>query len=249
MSYTATHTCIHLTYHLTMKQLHLFLIALLLIITNTATLRGDVLIQDNKTLIKMSRKGKREFLSPLYLVNGITFNSIREIPVEEIATITVHSPYSEVAAQYGDLSTHGVVEMTLKTIDASPNDSIIGTVNPPEFSESKELFTRACFEKFRSIMLTQIRYPVSALSSKTEGRVLVRFTVDERGLIGDITILESYSKIFDDHIISLLEKAPGWLPYIENGRPQKVEYIFPVQFAFMGSKDADRFPDQPNTIM
>jgi len=77
---------------------------------------------------------------------------------------------------------------------------------------------------------TNIRYPDSAKENNIEGRVLVKFVVNEDGSISDCRVIRSVSKVLDDEALRVLAMMPPWKPGKINGKPVKVYFTLPIVF-------------------
>lgn len=78
-----------------------------------------------------------------------------------------------------------------------------------------------------------LRYPEG--QENTQGRVVIRFVVTKTGEVGDITILRSLSKPFDDEAVRVVKSLPTFTPGMLNGKPVAVYYTLPINF--MAPKD------------
>ena len=59
---------------------------------------------------------------------------------------------------------------------------------------------------------------------------MIRFSVDEAGIITNFQIVQSGGSEFDNEVIRVLKKMPNWLPALQNGRPIAVSFTQPVTF-------------------
>lgn len=80
--------------------------------------------------------------------------------------------------------------------------------------------------KFLSRNLT----PPSDLEAGEKRSVLVRFSVDEEGVITNFQVVQSGGSDFDNEVIRVLKKMPRWLPAIQAGKPTAVSFTQPVTF-------------------
>ena len=77
-----------------------------------------------------------------------------------------------------------------------------------------------------------ISYPMMAEINSIEGRVVVKFDVDENGFVDNIQIEESADPMLADEVVNRLQTMPQWIPAIQNGRCVKVTYTLPIFFSF-----------------
>ncbi|MCB0700069.1 MAG: energy transducer TonB [Chitinophagales bacterium] len=84
----------------------------------------------------------------------------------------------------------------------------------------------------RLFIAQNLEYPESAKLDRAEGRVNIRFVVDEEGDIIDIEHVGDKMLHVDLVKAALLvvSKFPRWKPGILNGKPVKVYYTLPVTF-------------------
>lgn len=76
------------------------------------------------------------------------------------------------------------------------------------------------------------QYPFSAFANKVEGRVYVSFIIDEYGIATKIRVIRSLDSTLDKVAVNLISTMPAWKPAMQNGKPVKVSYTIPVDFAF-----------------
>ena len=75
-----------------------------------------------------------------------------------------------------------------------------------------------------------ITYPEDAMDAGAEGRVTVRFVVDERGNVTDVTVVKSVHPSLDAEATRVVQAMPRWKPGMQNGETVKVYYTLPVVF-------------------
>ena len=85
-----------------------------------------------------------------------------------------------------------------------------------------------------SIYLSEhLHYPDSAMAHNLEGRVIVKFMVNEDGTISDCQIARGLSKECDSEALRVLRIMPPWKPGKQKGKPYKVPFYLPIQFILM----------------
>ena len=79
-----------------------------------------------------------------------------------------------------------------------------------------------------------IRYPVNAIEAKKGGRIIISFSVDTAGMIGDFVILRSAGKQLDREAIRVMKKLKDWKPAVKDGLSVKSYYWQIVSFHSLG---------------
>jgi protein TonB len=76
-----------------------------------------------------------------------------------------------------------------------------------------------------------IKYPRISRDNKSQGRAIVRFTVNVDGAISDAEVVRSTGDIYlDKEAIRVVEAMPKWVPGKENGKPVRMKYTMPINF-------------------
>ncbi len=86
------------------------------------------------------------------------------------------------------------------------------------------------YEAFYAYVADELKYPRSALNLGVEGKVFVRFVVDERGKITRIEVVKGVGAGCDEEAIRVVSNAPDWKPGKQRGKPVKVQIIIPIVF-------------------
>ena len=75
-----------------------------------------------------------------------------------------------------------------------------------------------------------LRYPEIAKEAGVEGRVIIRFVVDEFGAISDIKILKDIGGGCGAEACRVIKMMPKWKPGKQNGKAVKTYFTLPVTF-------------------
>ena len=75
-----------------------------------------------------------------------------------------------------------------------------------------------------------LRYPIDALESGQEGRVVLRFVVQTNGTIGNVEVLQKFHPSCDREAVRVVSKMPKWIPGSQEGHPVAVYYTLPIYF-------------------
>lgn len=73
-------------------------------------------------------------------------------------------------------------------------------------------------------------YPQRAKEMLTEGKIYLKFIVDEVGSIQHITVLRGIGYGCDEEAIRVIKAMPNWIPGTEDGIPQKVWHSLSIDF-------------------
>lgn len=91
-------------------------------------------------------------------------------------------------------------------------------------------FQGADLNQFQNYIHQNIQYPDSARVLGLEGKVFVRFSVDENGYVVDVEIIRGVDKLLDDEVLRVVRASPRWTPGTQRGKPVKVSFTIPVYF-------------------
>ena len=111
-----------------------------------------------------------------------------------------------------------------EVIEKSDKDRIYTVIEKmPEYpGGTKELL---------SYLTSNIKYPEEAKKNGVQGKVLVRFVVDQFGKIGRTQVLRGVSAKIDTEAIRVVNSMPTWTPGEQNREKVAVYYTLPIQFA------------------
>lgn len=73
-------------------------------------------------------------------------------------------------------------------------------------------------------------YPDSARAHNIEGRVLVKFVVNEDGHISECSIPKPVNSYLDEEALRVIGKMPPWKPGKQDGKPVRVYFTAPIVF-------------------
>lgn len=98
--------------------------------------------------------------------------------------------------------------------------------SPPVFKGDPS--TRDLYQFLRNHM----RYPDLARETGTEGKVIVRFWIDEKGMVKDAEVLRGIGFGCDAEALRVVRRMPPWKPAYYRKRPVRVAYVLPIDFRF-----------------
>jgi TonB family protein len=75
-----------------------------------------------------------------------------------------------------------------------------------------------------------VHYPEAAMKTGTQGRVLVRFIVEEDGTVSDARVVQRVSDELDAEALRVVNAMPKWTPGRQKSQPVRMKYTLPVSF-------------------
>ncbi|HRO41524.1 MAG TPA: TonB family protein [Flavipsychrobacter sp.] len=128
----------------------------------------------------------------------------------------------------------------IKTQEGDPNGIDPGIVDPGPGTGAVEapppqIFTYVEQMPEPSVNVNEflsknIRYPELAKENNIQGRVTVRFVVDEQGEVSDVNVVKGIGGGCDEEAKRVVMKMPKWKPGKQNGKAVKVYYTLPISF-------------------
>ena len=98
----------------------------------------------------------------------------------------------------------------------------------------KEVAAIPQFEGGNDVLLKHIadsiQYPFVPKRLKTEGKVIVRFTVDKTGKINDAKVVKSLDYFLDKEAIRVINTLPNWIPGTQCNQKVNIVVTMPVNF-------------------
>ena len=73
-------------------------------------------------------------------------------------------------------------------------------------------------------------YPQEAIEAGIEGRVFVRFWINEDGSLSDFEVPRGIGYGCDEEAVRVIQSMPKWQPGKQMGKVVRVQYIVPVNF-------------------
>ena len=73
-------------------------------------------------------------------------------------------------------------------------------------------------------------YPEIAKENGISGRVTLQFTVKTDGRVTNVKVLRGVERSLDKEAVRVVSQSPKWKPGMQDGKPVKVTYTFPVIF-------------------
>ena len=120
-------------------------------------------------------------------------------------------------------------EILMNTVQSPPKsneggDSIFVTADVlPEFPGGYAALTK--------YLSSNLVYPNKAKETGIQGRVMVKFVVEEDGRTSHIEIIQSVGGGCDEEVIRLIEQMPKWKPGKSKGKPIRCWFMLPIKFS------------------
>ena len=176
---------------------------------------------------------------------GFDMNSIKPDDIESISVLKDVSA----KANYGKEGKDGVIMIYTKLyskgrisspkildghIGKSGEDVFMVVENQPEFPGGVQALMK--------FLGDNVRYPVEAMKSGTQGRVITSFIINKDGSISDIKIERGVDPLLDTEAIRVMEMMPKWKPGTQKGEAVNVRFSMPVVFRL--SNDAGKMSEE-----
>ena len=95
---------------------------------------------------------------------------------------------------------------------------------------SKEAYKQCSDAALLQYIAKRIKYPSVARENKIEGRVVLKFVVDEKGEVRNMKIVRGVAGGCTEEAVRVLKNMPQWKPGRHGGRNVKVYFTLPITF-------------------
>ncbi len=85
-----------------------------------------------------------------------------------------------------------------------------------------------------SYLEANLRYPDEARDNDIQGRVIVRFLINNNGTISNFRILKGVTKSLNQEAIRVIKGMPTWMPGLFKGNPVESHFTLPINFRLDG---------------
>ena len=97
--------------------------------------------------------------------------------------------------------------------------------------EKSATFLGGDLETFRTWVQMHIVYPMEAEMNHETGKLILQFTINRQGFVGDVKILRSSgSKSLDAEGVRVINLSPRWTPGMQKGKPVIQLFTMPLVF-------------------
>ena len=90
-------------------------------------------------------------------------------------------------------------------------------------------------KKINEYFSKSLHYPREAQLRIITGKVVVTFIVGNKGEIENALVLRGIGGGCDEEALRVIKEMPAWNPALQGGKPVKVKYTPPINFALKGS--------------
>ena len=190
-------------------------------------------VQQNPIKIEV----KLENDKPVYYINGDKTN-IDELG-EKGANLIKNIEFGVVQLvvdRYVKMGTLSDLKEELRKIGALNIEYF--TVAPNENTESVPFqsievtptFNGGDANEFSKWVIAHLEYPAEARAAGKQGRVMVKFTVNEDGKVSDVSVLRGIDPALDAEAVRVVNSSPNWKPGEKDGKKVPATYTFPIIF-------------------
>jgi protein TonB len=138
------------------------------------------------------------------------------------------------------ISLNGISQVN--QIDSVQTNDTIFYPNDPDPNYLIEYETMPEFpggpDSLLAIARRHLTYPTDLIKDSIEGRIIIRFSIDDKGIAGEVSFLRGLHPILEQQCIEMVKQLPRFKPgtmltKTKKGwywRPVKVWYMLPVYF-------------------
>lgn len=84
--------------------------------------------------------------------------------------------------------------------------------------------------KFQTYVSSKIKYPPLAVKKGIQGKVIVAFSVNAKGEVVNVNILQSPHELLSAEILRVVKESEVWDPPLLEGKKVKERFFFPIIF-------------------
>jgi|GEM_PF-1707087 len=120
-------------------------------------------------------------------------------------------------------------------------------IRPVRTSDGKVIQEEAAFDKLASFpggdismmkyISTNRRYPAESMKNKVEGRVVVKFLIDQSGKVMNAVVIRKLDKACDAEALRVIRSMPDWSPAVYEGHSESMYCTIPIMFKLNATVD------------
>lgn len=120
-----------------------------------------------------------------------------------------------------------IISILLNLYNLSPaqpteKSSIVEIESRPEYPGGLEAFTR--------FISKNLKYPLYAQNIGIQGRVVVRFVINQDGSLSNIEVIKGIGGDCDEEARRVISQSSPWIPGKQRGKPVKSRMMVPITF-------------------
>lgn len=173
---------------------------------------------------------------------GETVGYIREdfFDYADSVKITFSSRVKPVAVRFNDLGLKDKY-LTNYVYVFKKGDNDIYSKKGQNESEDKEVYNGDDVDQqpsfpgsVNAFLASNIKYPVVAQENGIQGKIIVKFVINEKGVLTDIKLADKlYDPSLGREALRVVKAMPNWIPGQKNGKAVKVKWSFPITFRLL----------------
>lgn len=149
-------------------------------------------------------------------------------------------------------SLQNVVE---NVIDGMIPESESEQVDPQQKGKKEEVFMvvekmpefPGGMRKMMEFLSYNIKYPEKAHAEGIQGRVMVKFIVNEEGKVVEPEVIKSINELLDEEALRVIKLMPNWIPGKQRGKEVSVYYTLPITFRLPGKAEENQ--KEPSDVL
>jgi TonB family protein len=206
---------------------------------NVSPLKKRIIMMNQKKSAKASLL-KYSLIVPLALALVVSSNAQTVInKAKKALTTTKEVKAPEKKSLTTPTKSSGELTDPVKVVENSENEKTWDVVEKmPQYPGGDE--------ELMGYLARNIRYPVEAQKSGTQGRVIAGFVVSSTGKVTHPVIVRSADPYLDKEAIRVISTFPNFIPGEQNGKKVATRYTLPVTFRLEGGATAPKPTSSPN---
>jgi periplasmic protein TonB len=172
-----------------------------------------------KTVVVVQKKIQK-YVAPKVVIEEI--KEEEEMPtVEEVSKNMDTASTGVQGAEEGNVEVIAPPQEVEEEIEVTPPEPDL-TVKPPEFPGGDKALAKW--------LENHLKYPAVATRMGIQGVVTVEFTVDVKGKISDVKVVQSLHRLCDNEAMRLVSSMPAWIPGESNDGKVTAKCKLPIPF-------------------
>jgi TonB family protein len=201
---------------------------ILMLILSSAT------ISNSRTVRLFNEKAGEVFLIPATAAPG-EINAISGFPVTSAKKNINHISGPR-------LNVPKAVWLSVSDTIPQKDDKIFSAVEQvPEFPGG--------IKAFGEYLAKNIKYPEQARKNNVQGRVIIKFVVEQDGTLTNIGVARSVENDIDQEALRVIEQSPKWTPGLQNGHLVRVVYSVPISFTLDDGRPVNAVENKSGAVI